>query len=149
MFSARSDPCLMEAQMATQTETDTTHIALLDFGKLGRAWRETEPGLTADQLAALIEGGQIDQPVLQVLAINSKGGTCADVTAHIASRVFAIADAEDAGFDHFTDVMRDLCAMANIDIESEQEAWEAWRANERRAWERERAALAPSISSHL
>ena len=137
------------ATQTAQTATDTTHIALLDHGKLGQAWRETEPGLTAAQLAELIEGCQIEQPVLEVLAVNAKAGACTDVTAQIGALVFAIADAEDQGFDHFTDGMRDLCAKAGFDVEAEHDAWQARKDRESRAWERERAALAPSRSSHL
>ena len=130
-------------------DPDTIHMVLLDHGKFGRAWRETEPTLTDGQLAALIEECQIDERIVRILAVNAKAGTCADVTAQIGALVFYAADSEDAGFDHFTDAMSELCALAGFDIDAEQEAWQARKDCESRAWERQRRSLTPSIASHI
>jgi hypothetical protein len=73
----------------------TVHIALNDFGELGRAYVETDEA-KADQ-ATIVENilnGEYSCP-LRVVAFNTAEGWARDVTEDIARAVLSKADSED------------------------------------------------------
>jgi hypothetical protein len=60
------------------------HIPLCDFGRLGQAFRETDPASCGfDEVVNDIRTGQINV-CLQVLAIDPDEGTCKDVSEDVA-----------------------------------------------------------------
>jgi hypothetical protein len=84
----------------------TVYLVLEDFGKFGRAYRETDP-TEADRQTVLrnLLSGQYARP-LRVVAFNTAEGWAHDVSAEMARE--ALAQAEQSG----NDVSRGLRDLA-------------------------------------
>jgi hypothetical protein len=69
----------------------TVYLVLEDFGRSGRAYRETDP-MRADRQTALADllSGQYERP-LRIVAFNTAEGWARDVTAEMAREVLARA----------------------------------------------------------
>lgn len=130
-------------------DPDTTYFVECDYGRLGFAFRETESSLTDGKLVELIENGDIDTPIVRILAVNPKAGTCLDVTEQIGALVFYSADSMNEGFGRLGDVATKLCERAGFDLDAEHEAWEAVNERETREWERQLASTAPCRAVNL
>ena len=64
-----------------------TYLVLDDFGRLGRAWRETdEAGATRATLVRNLLEGQYENPV-RIVAFNTAEGWSRDVTVDIADEL--------------------------------------------------------------
>jgi hypothetical protein len=81
------------------------HLVLCDFGKLGRAYVETDPDHAdeATTVRSILEG-QYDRP-LRVIAFNPIEGWCRDVSEDIARAVLQAAPdgVMNAGTRHFVE----------------------------------------------
>ena len=66
---------------------DTVYLVLDDFGRFGRAWRETDEG-KADRrtVVANLLSGQYERP-LRIVAFHAAEGWARDVTAEIAGEI--------------------------------------------------------------
>lgn len=73
---------------------DPVHFVLCDFGKLGRAYVETQPVLPESEVVDGILYGQYDNPV-EVIAVSIDEGWAHDVSEDIAGLVVEKARAED------------------------------------------------------
>ena len=63
------------------------YLVLDDFGRLGRAWRETdEAGTNRAMLVRNLLDGQYENPV-RIVAFNIAEGWCRDVTVDIADEL--------------------------------------------------------------
>jgi hypothetical protein len=64
-----------------------TYLVLDDFGRLGRAWRETDESATDREtlIRDLVEGG-FNNPI-RIVAFNIAEGWCRDVTVDIADEL--------------------------------------------------------------
>ena len=63
------------------------YLVLDDFGRLGRAWRETdEAGASRPTLVRNLLEGQYENPV-RIVAFNMAEGWCRDVTLEIAEEL--------------------------------------------------------------
>jgi hypothetical protein len=64
-----------------------TYLVLDDFGRIGRAWRETdEHGADRDTLIRKLLAGEHSNPV-RIIAFNTAEGWSRDVTVEIADEV--------------------------------------------------------------
>jgi hypothetical protein len=64
-----------------------TYLVLDDFGRLGRAWRETdEAGASRSTLVRNLLDGQYENPV-RIVAFNTAEGWSRDVTVDIADEL--------------------------------------------------------------
>ncbi|HZV05844.1 MAG TPA: hypothetical protein VE999_12245 [Gemmataceae bacterium] len=64
-----------------------TYLVLQDFGRLGRAWCETDVGsATRDTVIRDLVDGQYSSPVC-IVAFNTAGGWSRDVTVEIADEL--------------------------------------------------------------
>jgi hypothetical protein len=83
----------------------TVYVVLEDFGKFGRAYRETQQA-RADRQSVLADllSGQYERP-LQIVAFNLAQGWARDVSAEVAQE--ALAQAEQSG----KDVPQSVCAL--------------------------------------
>jgi hypothetical protein len=65
----------------------TVYLVLDDFGRFGRAWRETDEGKADRQtVVANLLSGQYEHP-LRIVAFNAAEGWARDVTAEIAGEI--------------------------------------------------------------
>jgi hypothetical protein len=63
------------------------YLVLDDFGRFGRAWRETDEGKADRQtVIANLLSGQYERP-LRIVAFNAAEGWARDVTAEIAGEI--------------------------------------------------------------
>jgi hypothetical protein len=87
------------------TWNGTVYIVLEDFGKFGRAYRETQEA-RADRQAILADllSGQYELP-LRIVAFNLAEGWARDVSAEVAQE--ALAQAEQSG----NDVPQSVCSL--------------------------------------
>ena len=78
----RSSPSI-----APQGPDQDTYLVLDDFGRIGRAWRETdEDGADHETLIRNLLSGEYSNPV-RIIAFNIVGGWSRDVTVEIADEV--------------------------------------------------------------
>ena len=72
--------------------SDTVYLVLDDFGKLGQAYRETDPRQADRQtVLANLLSGQYQRP-LRIVAFNTAEGWSRDVTRDMAEEALARAD---------------------------------------------------------
>ena len=74
---------------------DTIYLVPEDFGSLGQAYRETDPG-QADRQTVLsnLLSGEYRRP-LRIVAFNTTEGWARDVTAEFANEALAYPDQDD------------------------------------------------------
>src|ERR1700758_3914526 len=73
--------------LAPNGPDQATYIVLDDFGRLGRAWRETdEAGANRATLVRSLLDGQYENPV-RIVAFNTAEGWSRDVTVDIADEL--------------------------------------------------------------
>lgn len=66
----------------------STHFVLCDFGKIGRAFLETDPDRAGrEQIVQDIMGGQTGN-VLSILEVNPAEGWARDVTEDVANEIY-------------------------------------------------------------
>jgi hypothetical protein len=76
-------------------QDETIYLVLQDFGKFGRAYRETDPSQADRQtVLANLLSGQYERPV-RIVAFNPSEGWSGDVTAEIAGEALNHADQVD------------------------------------------------------
>ena len=77
------------------SQDDTVYLVLDDFGSLGQAYRETDPG-QADRQTVLsnLLSGEYRRPV-RIVAFNTTEGWARDVTAEFANEALAYPDQDD------------------------------------------------------
>ena len=64
-----------------------TYLVLEDFGRLGRAWRETDEECTVrERLIRDLLAGEYENPV-RIVVFNTSEGWCRDVTVEIADEL--------------------------------------------------------------
>ena len=81
-FVMRSSPSI-----APQGRDQDTYLVLDDFGRIGRAWRETgEDAADRETLIRNLLSGEYSNPV-RIIAFNILGGWSRDVTVEIADEV--------------------------------------------------------------
>jgi hypothetical protein len=78
----------MPAHDHTSPPSDgTVHLVLDDFGRFGRAWRETDEGEAGRQTVITnLLAGQYERP-LRIVAFDAAEGWARDVTAEIAGEI--------------------------------------------------------------
>ena len=121
-------------------DTGTVHFLEIDYGKAGRAFRETDPVFTEREAVHLITSGEEDRPVLRVLAVNLNEGWSRDVTEDIASLVFYHFDGE-GDFSSMTSAARAFVERFGHDVEECERLIESNAIN----WARHQSSLSASL----
>jgi hypothetical protein len=97
-FSSRSSVIRTSPSLAPNGPDQDTYMVLDDFGRLGRAWRETDEGATdREALIRNLLSGEDNSPV-RIVAFNTAEGWSRDVTVDIAEEsVLAFLEAATGG----------------------------------------------------
>ena len=73
--------------IAPQGPDQDTYLVLDDFGRIGRAWRETdEDGADRETLVRNLLDGQYESPI-RIVAFNTAEGWSRDVTVDVADEL--------------------------------------------------------------